>query len=157
MHVHVACLHEWLPVSQPEDIRYVFLQSLRLTPDPFSMEGQGARLLPSSSSICTLAVLMPAHLCCLSTVELISSLSPTEKKKIPAAPCTTLAQRGKKPGPSWSTTQSQLGVIDSPILRRSNTLVAWSTGFKITCHSRRGSRGGVEVTFQVDVGGTVKA
>lgn len=84
---------------------------------------------------------------------------PLSCRKIPSDLCSTLAQRRPsraEAGPSWSTTtQSRPGVIDSPILRGSNTLVAWLTPFKITWHSRRGSRGGVDVTFQVDVGGTV--
>lgn len=85
---------------------------------------------------------------------------PLSCRKIPSDLCSTSAQRRPsraETGPSWSTTQSPLGLIDSPILRRSNTLVAWLTRFKITCQSRRGSGGGVDVTFQVDVGGTVKA
>lgn len=77
---------------------------------------------------------------------------PVSCSQIPSDPSwhlsTAETQQGRTRS-SWSTTQSQLGVIDSTILRRSNAPVAWLIWFVITCHSVRGSRGGVDVQLQV--------
>lgn len=92
---------------------------------------------------CTLTALMPTHLCCLSTVKLISSLSPVEKS--PQTSGTPSAQQRPSRAesrPSWSTTENQPGVTDLKKIKYLGGLAE--------------ARGKQRLMFQVDNGGTVK-
>ena len=76
-----VCLHERPPIIQSEDIRYFFLQSLHLTPDPFSIKTppETAVILQPPCLLSCVGISTAAHLPCLSTVKLISLPVPAEK------------------------------------------------------------------------------
>lgn len=122
-HVRVARTPEWLSISQPADIRYVFPQISPFDPWPPPPPWRGRKPENSSnpapplftSCICALFCLgAHTHLCCLSTAKLISSLSPTDQ--IPSAHCKRVRKAGRadprhKGNREWLTLQSKEGQI----------------------------------------------